>query len=134
MDVSSPVDDQLEIDLPEATITLVNSDTELVVVSSTRHVRIAQKLIGRGRVIRWSSGTAPQSGGSIRISNTGPATATGGGIANTGYIGGRGGQTAPSDSVVTIKVPARIKRVTIKKAAHYTIDPGLKSSVSDNRR
>lgn len=135
MDVSSPIDeDQLEIDLPEATITLVNSKTRLLVVSSTRRVQIARKFFGSRRIIRWKSNTVPQGGGSIKVSNTGPATSTGGGIANTGIMGGWSGNASAEDSAVTIKVPARIKQVIIKKAAHYTVDPGLESSVSDNRR
>ena len=146
---NSPARKKLEIDLLGAAVNLTVGTTDQVEVESDSPVEHGQSTFGKTRVLRWPATTKQKRGpritangdvtgnaiGNYSVVNSGDAVASGpGSYANTGIDTGCGQQsTHVHGGFVTIRVPAGVEQITIKKARSVTRASDLKTQVSDKR-
>lgn len=146
---NSPARKKLEINLPGASVTLAVGIANEVEVVSDSPVEHDQSAFGKTRVLRWPA--APKQGrgpritaggditgnaiGNYSVVSSGDAVASGpGSYANSGIDTGRNRQTAPTrGGAVTVKVPAGVEQITVKKAESVTCASDLKAQFSDKR-
>lgn len=139
--------DQMEVELSGATIVFRPAKGQETVVESDHTIHFSESPFRHVLKVKWAAATRSGSpsmtaGGDITgnalgansyVVNSGSATAIGiGSQATTGISYGGDNSHAAGSKVVTIHVPARVAKITLKAASDF--NEGAYSKVIEDRR